>query len=69
MQKSFDELSFSDDWMFLKVMQNPTICAELVERLLHIQIDHVEYPELEQLLHITQVKEYDLMSILKILIR
>ncbi len=48
MPKSFDELTFSDDWMFQKVMQNPKICAELVERLLHINIDHVEYPELEK---------------------
>ena len=48
MPKSFDELTFSDDWMFQKVMQNPQICAELVERLLHINVDHVEYPELEK---------------------
>lgn len=48
MPKSFDDLTFSDDWMFQKVMQNPQICAELVERLLHINVDHVEYPELEK---------------------
>ena len=48
MPKSFDELTFSDDWMFQKVMQNPAICAELVARLLHINVDHVEYPELEK---------------------
>ncbi len=48
MPKAFDELTFSDDWMFQKVMQNPAICAELVARLLHINVDHVEYPELEK---------------------
>ena len=48
MPKSFDELTFSDDWMFQKVMHHPQICAELVERLLHINVDHVEYPELEK---------------------
>ena len=48
MPKSFDELTFSDDWMFQKVMHNPEICAELIERLLHIRIDHVEFPELEK---------------------
>lgn len=48
MPKSFDELTFSDDWMFQKVMRNPAICAELVARLLHINVDHVEYPELEK---------------------
>ena len=50
MPKSFDELTFSDDWMFQKVMHNPQICAELVERLLHINVDHVEYPELEKVI-------------------
>ena len=34
--------------MFQKVMHNPEICAELIERLLHIRIDHVEFPELEK---------------------
>ena len=48
MPKTFEELTFTDDWMFQKVMQNPAVCAELVERLLHIEIDHVEYPELEK---------------------
>ncbi len=48
MPKSFDELTFSDDWMFQKVLQEPKICAELVERLLHIRVSHVEYPELEK---------------------
>lgn len=41
MQKSFDQLTFSDDWMFQKVMQNSEVCAELVERLLHIKVDQV----------------------------
>lgn len=66
MPKSFDELTFSDDWMFQKVMQNPAICAELVARLLHINVDHVEYPELEKLLHlITKVKESYILFICK----
>lgn len=46
--KPFEQLTFSDDWMFQKVMQNPQICTELMERLLHIKIDHIEYPELEK---------------------
>ena len=28
MPKNFEELTFTDDWMFQKVMQNPKICAE-----------------------------------------
>lgn len=41
MPKSFDELTFADDWMFQKVLHNPEISSELVERLLHIRVDHV----------------------------
>ncbi len=37
-----------DDGMFQEVLRNPEICAELVERLLHIQVNHIEYPELEK---------------------
>lgn len=48
MTKTFDELTFADDWMFQKVLHNPDICSELVERLLHIQVGHIEYPELEK---------------------
>ena len=47
-RKSVDELTFTDDGMFQAVMHNPDICTELVERLLHIKIAHVEYPELEK---------------------
>lgn len=50
MQKPFEELTFSDDWMFQKVLHDPEICAELVERLLHINVGHVEYPELEKVI-------------------
>ena len=47
-QKPVDELTFTDDGMFQAVLHNPEICAELVERLLHIKVGHVEYPELEK---------------------
>ena len=50
MPKTFEELTFTDDWMFQKVMQDPKISAELVERLLHINVDHVEYPDLEKVI-------------------
>jgi predicted transposase/invertase (TIGR01784 family) len=46
--KPVDELTFMDDGMFQEVLRNPEICAELVERLLHIQVNHIEYPELEK---------------------
>ena len=46
--KTIDELTFTDDGMFQAVLHNPEICAELVERLLHVRVNHVEYPELEK---------------------
>ena len=46
--KPVDELTFTDDGMFQEVLRNPEICAELVERLLHLPVKHIEYPELEK---------------------
>ena len=46
--KSVEELTFSDDGMFEAVMHDPEICAEVVERLLHIKVNHIDYPELEK---------------------
>ena len=48
MTKSVDELTFTDDGMFQAVMHNPEICAELIERLLHIQVKQIKYPKLEK---------------------
>ena len=47
-QKTIDELTFTDDGMFQAVLHDPEICAELVERLLYVRVNHVEYPELEK---------------------
>ena len=46
--KTVDELTFTDDGMFQAVMHDPEICAELIERLLHIKVKKIEYPELEK---------------------
>ena len=46
--KPVEELTFTDDGMFQAVLHNPEICAELIERLLHIKVNHVDYPELEK---------------------
>ena len=46
--KKFEDLTFADHYMFEKVLQNPEICQELLERLLKIKIDHIEYPEIEK---------------------
>ena len=46
--KSVEELTFSDDGMFQAVMRDPGLCSELIERLLHLKVSRVEYPELEK---------------------
>ena len=46
--KPIDELTFTDDYMFGHVLQNPDICKELLERLLHIKIEKVEFPKLQK---------------------
>ena len=48
-QTSWEELSISNDFLFGKVMQNPELCKELLQRILSdLDIDHVEYPELQK---------------------
>jgi len=46
--KPIEELTFTDDYMFGYVMRNPEICKELLERLLKIKIERLEYPELQK---------------------
>ena len=46
--KPFEELTFADDFMFNKVMHDPEICGEVIERLLHIKVDHIVYPEIQK---------------------
>ena len=46
--KSADKLTFADDGMFQAVLHEPGVCEELVERLLGVKVEKVEYPELEK---------------------
>lgn len=46
--KPFEDLEFSDDFIFYKVMQDKDACKGIIERLLQIKIDHIEYPELQK---------------------
>lgn len=41
--KSFDELTFTDDFMFSKVMQDEYICKGVIERLLKIRVKSVKH--------------------------
>lgn len=45
----WDGLGISNDFLFGKVMQNPELCKELLQRIFpEFLIDHIEYPELQK---------------------
>ena len=46
--KPVEDLTFTDDFMFTKVMKNKSICKGLLERLLGINISKIEYPEIQK---------------------
>ena len=43
--KRWEDLTITDDFMFCKVMSDPDICKELLEILLHIKIERLEFQE------------------------
>lgn len=46
---TWEELGIDNDFLFGKVMQNPELCKELLQRILpDLKIDHVEYPQLQK---------------------
>ena len=48
-QTTWEELSISNDFLFGKVMQNPELCKELLQRILpDLNIERIEYPELQK---------------------
>ena len=42
-QKSFEELTISDDFMFCKVMEHESICKEFLEMLFTAKIENITY--------------------------
>ena len=46
--KPVEELKFTDDFMFCRVMQDPDLCKGVIERLLGIKVEKIEYPELQK---------------------
>ena len=48
MCKKIEDLTFIDNGMFQAVMHEPGISEEIVERLLHVKVDKIVYPELEK---------------------
>ena len=48
MCKKIEDLTFIDDGMFQAVMHEPGISEAVVERLLHVNVNKIVYPELEK---------------------
>ena len=46
--KPIEKLTFTDDYMFGAIMKNEQICKGVIERLLHIKVDHVELITLQK---------------------
>ena len=51
--KEIEDLIFTDDYMFGAVLQNEDICKKILELLLNIKIEKIEYPELQKKLKIS----------------
>ena len=51
-RKKYEDLTFLDDFMFCKVMRNPEICKKMLETILSIEIDHIEYPQTQKAIDI-----------------
>lgn len=48
-KRDWDELSISNDFLFGKIMQDPELCKELIQKILpNLKIDHIEYPQLQK---------------------
>ena len=53
LQKQYQELTFTDDFMFGKVLvNNPEICRRLLEVLLEIKIKKISFPERQKTIEI-----------------
>lgn len=53
-QKIYDELRFTDDFMFCKIMlDNKDICKEVIELLLGIKVHDIQYPEKQKTIELT----------------
>lgn len=52
-QKTFDELTITDDFMFGAVMTDKRRCKRLIEEILGIRISRIEYPAKQKVLDFT----------------
>ena len=51
--KPWEELTFADNFLFCKIMEEETICRQLLEILLPIKIERIEYLSTEKEFHPT----------------
>lgn len=50
--KNWENLGITNDFLFGKIMQDSKLCKELLQRILpDLNIDHIEYPELQKSIH------------------
>ncbi len=43
--QNYSELGFTNDFMFAKVMRNRKLCKQLLEVILNVKIERIDYPE------------------------
>ena len=51
MFKPIEKLTIVDDFMFGTVMSNPKLCKPLLELILGVKIQRIEYPELQKVIN------------------
>ena len=50
--KAFEELTLADRFIFYKVMQDKELCRRLLEIILNVEIERIEYPEGEKTIEV-----------------
>ena len=46
--EEYENISFTNNFAFCKVLQNEEICREVIETLLHIKVGKLKYKSLEK---------------------
>lgn len=67
MAKKYEELTFKDDFMFCKILeQNPALCRELLEMVLDKKVGELSFVNRQKPIEITAMeKVYVLMCMLR----
>ena len=48
--EEWEKADLTNNFIFCRVMRDETLCKELIERLLNIKVDHIEYVNQEQII-------------------